>query len=876
MKRLFLFSLAVLTVFLATAQIPFTGEHVKMSDVIEYYNTNIKPFRNTTNDPDHKKTGLAGVKFSERLENKDYQFDRWKWYWQQHLDADGYLVSPAKTFNSWMAYQANMAAAKTTTTSGANWTFQGDDSSGAGGSGVGRINVIAFHPTVANTYWIGSAGGGAWKTTNNGATWTNMTSTLALLSVTDIKYNPKNPNTMYMCTGDRDGSDYSSIGLLKTVNGGTTWTTTGIIYTEDQFHFANAILVNPTDTNSLIYASDQGIYRSYNGGTTWTSAVATGNFLQLLYHPTDTNIVYATTRSKIYRSANGGNTWTVVASLSGADRITLAVTPANRAIVKAIVSESSDDGLMGIWNSTDTGHTFTQIFTPAACGGGSDNLLSFNADGTGCGGQGFYDLPIAIDPANANNVFCGGVNGWRSTDGGVSWQIMNQWDSTLTGVVAIHADKHFMAIHPLVPGRFFETNDGGIYWSDNPTATGIWNNVTNGMGITEFYRVAVTSVATYEIAGAQDVGTKFVQGSIQVDADGGDGMECQMDPVDNTIFYASSEYGSIDQLSTTAGWLSNISGNIPGTPSGGWVTPFIIEPTCHTCIVAGYQDVYRSTDEGTTWTDISGALTSPTGDLLRVVTTKADSNTFYAADDGSNTLFYTHNMGATSWNTLTAPYAGQNISDVIIDPRNSKQIYVAFSGYTSTGSPQIISYNETAASWSAYNTGLPDVPVECIQMDYQNRTMYAGTDVGVFYRDSTMSSWQLFNTGMPTVGVYDLQIDYGTGKIWAATFGRSLWSSARHVPGRTGVTNVQATAQDIAVKPNPSRGNFTVILNNPLPGQNLELKIIDNNGKVVWTESNNSKNASILVNTSKLSAGDYILEVTGDSGLIGMEKIVVY
>src|SRR5665213_2695015 len=91
--------------------------------------------------------------------------------------------------------------------------------------------------------------------------------------------------------------------------------------------------------------------------------------------------------------------------------------------------------------------------------------------------------------------------------------------------------------HPLVPGRFFETNDGGIYWSDNPTATGIWNNITNGLGITEFYRVAVSNQATYEIAGAQDVGTKYVQNSIQIDADGGDGMECQIDPVDSTIFY---------------------------------------------------------------------------------------------------------------------------------------------------------------------------------------------------------------------------------------------------------------------------------------------------------------------------------------------------
>jgi len=886
MKKLVLF-VALAMGFRAGAQVSVTGTDLKLSDVIDYYNKYEKPYRNHENEPESKKTGLAGKKFPERLENKDYQFDRWKWYWQQHLDGNGYMVSPVKTFNSWKAYQDKAATSRLTSSSGSNWVFQGDDSSGAGGSGVGRISVVAFHPTDANTYWIGSPGGGAWKTTNNGVTWTNMTNQLPLIAVTDIKINPANPNTIYLCTGDKDGSDYYSIGLLKSYNGGTTWNTTGITYTENQFRMANAILVNPIDTNSLIYASSQGIYRSFDGGTTWHGPVIGGNFMQLLYNPTDTNIVYATTYynygsgtpAQIFRSLNGGDTWTEVTHFTDGDRITLAVTPAAPGLVKAIVSASdgtNQDGLYGIFNSTDSGGSFTEIFTPAACGSGNQNLLSYNADGTQCGGQGFYDLTLAIDPTNANNVYCGGVNAWQSADGGSTWQIMNQWDSTLTGVVAIHADKHFMGFNPLVAGRYFETNDGGIYWSDNPNANSVWNNVTNGLGITQFYRMAVSNVATYEIGGAQDVGTKYIQGSTYIDADGGDGMECQMDPVDGTTFYASIYYGEIDLFTTTGGWMGTVSNNIPGTPQGGWVTPYILEPTCHTCVVAGYQDVYRSADEGTTWADISGPLT--TGDLLRVVTTLADSNTFYAAEDGTNNLYYTHNMGATAWTTLTAPYSGQVLSDVYIDPWNAKKVWVAFSGYTTGGSPQVVEYNEVTNTWTPYNTNLPDVPVNCIQIDTQNRTMYVGTEVGVFYRDSLMSEWEPYSTGMPVVSVTDIQFDYATGKIWASTFGRSMWSSSRHIPYPTAVATIKTAPDQLSIWPNPNHGEFNVSLNNAVSLSDVDIKIIDNIGRTVWTGSSAVKSATIFVNTAGIAAGDYTLELNaaGNTGVLGRSKIVIY
>jgi hypothetical protein len=384
----------------------------------------------------------------------------------------------------------------------------------------------------------------------------------------------------------------------------------------------------------------------------------------------------------------------------------------------------------------------------------------------------------------------------------------------------------------------------------------------------------VSSLATYEVAGAQDEGTKYIQGLVYIQADQGDGMECQMDPIDSTIFYASSEWGYIDQISTSIGYVSTISTNIPGMPMGAWVTPYIIEPTCHTCLVAGYDDVYRSTDEGTTWTDISGPLT--TNNLLRVVTTLADSNTFYAADNGTSTIYYTHNMGLSAWTTLTAPYSGQIISDVIIDPRNAKQIWVAFSGYSSFGSPQIAEYNETTNVWTRYNTNLPDVPVTCLQMDHQNRTMYAGTDIGVYYRDSTMTKWEPFTTGMPVVAVNDLQIDYGTDRIWAATFGRSLWSSGRHTYS-VGVPNVVPTTENISVQPNPSQGSFTVIVNNPVSSSPVNLAIMDNLGNIVWRGNSNAatNNTAVRVNTSALAKGVYILQVTGSTGVIGTEKIVI-
>lgn len=881
MKKIYLPVLFLFLSFSVNAQQLITdanGKPIKLSDVVKEY------------EQTHNLSRVVEEINGKVIEGEKYHFDRWRWYWEHHLDTNGYMVSAGTNFAE--AQKMDRSRYKTTSNV-SDWKFRGPDTTQSGYGGIGRINCVEFHPTDSNTYWVGASGGGIWKTTNAGATWTSLSANLPRLDVSDIDVNKLNTNIIYLCTGDRDGGSASfnnnnSIGVLKSTDGGASWSTTGLTWTTSQGRTTNWLIINPKDTGRLILATNVGIYKSYNSGANWTN-VQSGNFSQVLYHPTDTNIVYAARNDgdrEIYRSTNGGTTWSVVTNFNDARRIALAVTPANTSLVRAMVCNNTN-GLMGIYESTNSGATFTQKYAPTGtnCNASAGNaktgdLIVGNLNGKGCGNQGWYDLALVISPTNANIMYAGGVNTYQSTNGGTSWSIVTEWYVNTPGIMTVHADKHYYAYHPLT-GEFFECNDGGIYKTYNPAST-LWNDISNGLGVTQFYRNAVTNAAGYVLGGAQDNGTKGFDGGIWYDLTGGDGMECQADPIDSNVFYTSIQYGEIRRTTNGGGNFTDIDNNIPNPQPGAWITPYLITPDSNNHLIAGYQHIFYSSNRGNNWVTIqANALVDTATDCTRLAMTGGAKPTIYAIFPDTQVVFYLDNYtrgGTGNFDTIKVPYSG-TISDIKPHPTDSGRFYLTFSGY---GSTKVAQYNKGV--WSQMNTGLPAVPVRCFEFDTAKNTIYVGTDLGVFYDSTATGQWSAFNAGLPPIEVLDLGINYKTEEIWAATYGRGMWSSQKHgviVPDTSDTTNsvvIIPYADDVFnIAPNPAKGQFKIIAGATVnTSKAIMVSVIDYTGKTLIQSKmifDGSKKAD--VNAASLPAGVYIVELRDERATLGRKRVVI-
>ena len=842
---------------------------VKLKDIVEGYRKH--PLTNY--EADENETAKTGQRVKE---GKDYLFERWVWYWQQHLDANGYIVPPAETWKEWekaIATGANKAPQnKTTISSPANWVFQGPDSTAGGYWGIGRINVIATHPTDANIIFAGTAGGGLWKTTDGGHSWAPLYGNMPTLGVSAIVINPHNPNTIYVCTGDADGYGNYSMGIIKSTDGGATWASAGGAVTATTYLWDRSLIINPLDTNTLILGANTGIHISRDAGATWVN-VFTGDFKQVLYHPTDTSIVYASkypawgdTTCQIMRSTDGGITWVQVTSFTDVQRINLAVCPSSPNIVKAIASNHSS-GLKGIYNSNNNGASFTPLYeNDTNC---TNNLLGYELGlpTTQCNGQGWYDLCIAIDPTDSSKVIIGGVNNYYSTDGGESWQIVTTWYSW-TGVATVHADKHCLVYNPL-NHNLYEGCDGGIYKTTNPL-TAPWNNITNGMGITQFYRNAVANGVPWCIGGAQDNGTKMVNAGVYSDLTGGDGMQCRIDYNDPTnTWYTAYQNGGMSRTTNAGLNYTDISSTIPDTLTGIWLTPYIVHPLVSNILLVGIDKVFSTNDQGSTWAPISPQFDT-TYKINNIAMSPDNGNYIYLTLE-NNKLYFSPDFGI-NWDTIPTASFGNYISRMAVEPHNANILWVTFSGY---GTEKTGCYNRTTGSWILYNA-LPNIPVNCIVIDSFSGTKYIGTDVAIYYMDTASTHWQLYNTHLPSVNITDLNINYSTNELWAATYGRGMWKTTkREVPN--GISIVPYAADVITVAPNPSKGNFTITTTHKqLLGQPVNVKIVGTDGKTAWSENLAFDSAGKLkINIKGLPSGTYICE-TGNEKLTAKCRVVIY
>ncbi len=715
-----------------------------------------KSFNNWVKDKDQKKKG-QGIK----------QYRRWENYWKSRIYADG---SFPKGNEFELLFKDNMK--KGSKFQSANeWQFMGRTSSPGGYNGLGRVNVVKDDPSNSSIWYAGAASGGLWKSTNKGLTWTtntDNTTNLSTIGISDIEIHPTNSNIMYLATGDRDGNSTYGVGVLKSTNGGISWNTTGLSYTVTNFRIINRILIDPSNTNKIFAAVNNGIYISTDAGASWNRTL-TGNCKDIEFKPNNSSIVYTTTHSNpgtFYKSTDGGSNWTAITSgipTTDIRRIEIAVTPASNDYVY-LVACKSDNGLRGVYLSTDAGDNFSLLAD-------SPNMLTHSADGSGSGGQGWYDLSIAVPNNDKNTILIGGVSTWKTTNLGVNWSLSNFWYDN-GQVPDVHADQHdfhFTKDHILLVG-----NDGGVYSSTDKGTS--WNWLSEGLGITQYYKISSSSqVLDHIIGGAQDNGTMIKKkNGTWIDVVGGDGMKCLFDPTDDDIIYASIQNGSIVK-STNNGtnWKKindeNNDNEYDDINEGGpWVTPFDLDPNNNNNIYVGMnQYLWKSTDGGKNFTKKTLGNSNA---FEEVYVAKSNSNYVYACTESQ---FYRSTDKGETWALVSRP-GSTNISDFNIQFNNENKIWATNSNWD--GSSKVFFSSDGGNNWTNMSTGLPNIPVNCVlyEDDITNR-VYIGTDIGIYYRDDNSSGWVEFSEGLPRVIVNDLEVNKDHGRLYAGSYGRGFW-----------------------------------------------------------------------------------------------------
>ncbi len=765
------------------------------------------------------------------------QFQRWLYERKFHVDENGYFISPHTEWNNFLQARNSM---RTDATTAGNWTPLGPSGwtyTSGWNPGTGRISAIAIHPANESIIYVGSPGGGLWKTTNGGANWTPLTDNNATwMSIFALTIDPLNQSIVYMGT--------STGLLLKSTNAGATWSSTGA----GPSGTIRKVLVNPSSTNIVFACASNGIFRSINGGTSWTQVHAVSKE-DIEFKPNDLNIMYAS-GNDVVRSTDMGLTWNpvgVAQGITNSGRTLVAVSPADPQVVYAVQASGSLFGRM--YRSSDGGLSF--VTTVIGNPGNGTNYFGYEATGTGTGGQATYDMGMDVNPTNANDVHIAGIIVWRSLNGGTSFTAQTVW-SYPNGTGYNHADVHGLF---WVNSTIYSISDGGIYKSVDQGDN--WTDLSPGLSIRQFYRIALSQTNPNVITGgAQDNGSVTRQtGGNWVDWLGADGMEGLVSPTDHLKLWGTSQNGSLYRSINGGASYSNL----PRPNGGDWVTPLAIHPTNETIIYGGWTGVWKSTTSGTSWTEIAnGTISSFVTDL---VLAPSNPTTIYASR--GSTLWVTNNDGL-NWTTRSAP---ATINDIAVDPTNPNKIWIACNSSTN----RIMVSTDGGASFTNVSLNLPAIVARAVVVDDNTpRGIYVGMNIGVFYKDETAGSWTDFSDNLPLVAINELEIQKNSAKIRVATYGRGVWESpVTNAPGGFSFTSPAPVSSACPV-PGPGTMNITLgttqigVFTNPItlsatagvpPGTTISF------GTNPVTPGNSS--VVTLNNANTLANGTYIVTITG-------------
>jgi hypothetical protein len=693
------------------------------------------------------------------------------------------------------------------------------------GNIAGRARTLLVDSANPDLMYTAGVAGGVFKSINAGASWVPISDEMANLAVTSLAFDPHDHQVIYAGTGEGFGNydAVGGLGIFKTIDGGVSWNrlnTTGANWT-----YVNQVAVSSRDSKIIYAATNGGIMRSRDGGLTF-SVIYAGSCTDLVLRTDLPDRDFALAGCFYYNgfelksspdaSAAGSPQW--IGAVWGPDfgRMSFAIAPSDQNIVYALISKGTPphrDSLLEVLRSTDGGVTWSTrtswtnsnklntvlLSNPLVaylveCGKGTTNTYL---------GQGWYDNVIAVDPTNPNRVWAGGVDLFRSDDGGASWGLASYWwDEGSASYV--HADQHAIVFHPGYNGTsnrtVFFANDGGIFRTDNAlaqTATGSeapcaasnshvqFQSLNHDLGITQFYHGAAFAGGDRYFGGTQDNGT--LKGTDSAGTMGwsrllgGDGGFVAIDPIDSNILYASNPGLSLKKsVDGGQSWVSAVAGI---NDFGLFITPFALDPGDRTRLWTGGFYLWRSSTSGGSW-DRASALTPGDGFVSALGVSPVTSNNV-AAGLSDGFIAYTQAGNSTDTSTIwayTRPRTGF-VSSITYDPVDANTLYATYSSFNSYFvDAHVYKSTNGGLTWVALDGTseykLPDIPVHSLVISpFDRNQLYIGTDIGVFTSIDGGTTWGRENTGYINVVTESLALGRQGSEtyLFAFTHGRGVW-----------------------------------------------------------------------------------------------------
>lgn len=465
-------------------------------------------------------------------------------------------------------------------------------------------------------------------------------------------------------------------------------------------------------------------------------------------------------QSGIWKTEDGGQTWTHLTSGLAmpelGKRISLALALSDPKVLYAQIATMTG-GVLGVFRSANGGNTWKSI-------GGSH----FNAER-----QMNYNNTISVDPNNADDVICGGVDLHRTKNGGSTWKKVTDWGASRGDDTDYsHADQHLVCHCVAQSGLIYAMNDGGMDVSSDGGVT--WENRSNGLATNMFYDLsAAASDGNMYGGGMQDNGTWLTltgQADEFRELTGGDGGFCAIDPNDRLHLYTSSQRMRINRFKLPQGWTRDIGPNETGPRP--WMAFIAMDPDDTRRVFVASFRVWRTKTGASSWTAVTGSLDGSFITCIEI--SRANTKRIYVGTENGG-IFRSSDGGDTwSGNISSSMLPGRTITRIRTPADDEDVVYTTVANF---GNSHLFRSADGGDTWQDVDSGnLPDAPLHAIVIPSDDsESLFVGGDAGVFLSRDAGASWSSLSLNLPTVMIVDLVLHEATQKLIAATYGRSTW-----------------------------------------------------------------------------------------------------